>query len=467
MAKIKINGKDIEELQNSFNQIYSIDPTLEYLKQFEEEREKLSKSNMYSKALEIEAKKMEALLGTDYLKNAFGTSKDYENYSQPLLEAIYGNDYKALQEVATSSILPNLKSDYEQILKSTELFSDSLAQSDSFQLDNYSLYNQKIKEALGEYNTDKLGASQKILDLASSYNTDTFQAKLDELNSVNKSLQDVYASAIGTSLADSFNVTNSTSQITDSLNLALGTTTKIEDSISALKSNSLADEPLPSAITGVNKLNNKNSILDDFDINTSLKFEPIEMPKIEDSPIYKQNEKLIHKSDKQIEVTQELSTLVVQLNQTHETQVKTNDKILVNSHKQIEIMTLMSNFMASQSKILEQQKQSQELQNKKIEEQISDNKKSSKIALWTAIISIILGTIISLGGAYLTYYVYVQEDISDNNNHAELIKAIEKGSDKVLIRNILTELKELNEKNKKLTVENLQLNTKIKQNSSK
>ncbi len=91
----------------------------------------------------------------------------------------------------------------------------------------------------------------------------------------------------------------------------------------------------------------------------------------------------------------------------------------------------ISNFLASQSKILEAQQENQELQNtqlklqnEKMEEQIKDNKSSSKIALIIAWAGIIISIFVAFGGMYLEYYIYKEEDKSDSINHKELKKVI-------------------------------------------
>lgn len=64
-------------------------------------------------------------------------------------------------------------------------------------------------------------------------------------------------------------------------------------------------------------------------------------------------------------------------------------------------------------------------QNNITEQQIKENNKSAKKALWIAIISIFISILASIGAIYVSYDIYNKEDVSDNTQHKELLQKID------------------------------------------
>jgi len=142
---------------------------------------------------------------------------------------------------------------------------------------------------------------------------------------------------------------------------------------------------------------------------------------------------------------------------------KREQRVYENSETQVELLQSIIEYMDTQSQnlslqneILSEQVENLKLQNNQAEEQINEikkqnelmqeqqeeNRKSSKTALWTAIISIFLGAIVGVGGIYLSYLLYKWQDKSDNKNHFELLQSIQKtGSSKDLAPLIQEQIK--------------------------
>lgn len=138
--------------------------------------------------------------------------------------------------------------------------------------------------------------------------------------------------------------------------------------------------------------------LADYDISPKIPdydFPHVEIPRIEDSPIYQQTEKLVNQSN-----------------------------------AQISLLEKMSKYMASQQENLE-------LQNDITRQQIKGNKRSSNIAIVIAISSIVL----SIG---ISSIIYFAESNSDQKLHSAMKKTVESNNNKNELNKLIITLKEQN-----------------------
>ncbi|MDN5100330.1 hypothetical protein O8C83_05800 [Aliarcobacter butzleri] len=545
MTRIKINEKEIDSLDSKLNKLYENDITLNYIKQYEEDRKKLLAPHSVD-TISSELENLKESLSNINIKNAFPSTEAYIKYSEPILNTIKTNDYNNFQKLISEPFRPNLKNDYEQVLKATEIFLDSSKKVMNLGLAEQSYYD-KLNESIEKYQTNKLEGSQGLLGLASEMNSDLFKTKLDlglayrglaDSANLGKTLEGLGSIAKFDLAKDSLSKIGELGKtdlglayrgLADSANLGktlegLGSIAKFDlakDSLSKIGELGKTDLGLAyggfkdikelgiSLKESINKMNlpNENSLtpnIKDFTIIPNINISDLKPLKMKDSIVYKQNEKLILKSEEQIEVMQKMSEYIIISNENQEIQAKKsneqsqeiiinsnkqievmekaleytinsisnqeenalklsnqNNELLKSSEKQIELMTTVADFISSQSKILNIQKENQELQNEHLrkqneimEDQIKANKSSSKIALWTAISSVLIGTIISLG-------IYILEDISDTKNHEELKKVIESDNNNFqftkLIEQITLQNENLKLMNEQLIIQNKNL----------
>lgn len=380
MAKYKEDS--INSLTEQLSSIYENNLALNSLKRFEEDRKSLldlASSSWQEPMIQEKIADMASALGMSAIQDAFKTHADYELYANPILSSIHTNNYNSLQKAMTKATEPWLSNNYMQAVKATDLFSDTIKNvADMGVLHDIQPYSTKLAETMLLFNDQEnmLSASKNLVGLASLIENDAFKAKFESpLGETSKKLSEVMNE--------------------------LGTTTKFESPI--LK--------LSNASEGFNKpfdaINFSERVLD---------LPRIELPRIENSPIYKQNEKLIEKSDKQVTLLKD-----------------------------------MSKYMASQTEKLE-------FQNEITSQQIKANNSSAKVAFWTAIFSIAVAVIFSIAGIGLTYYVFQEEDKSDNKNHTELMKSIEANNNNKILSELVLQLKEENKNtiltNKELSKQN-------------
>ncbi len=144
---------------------------------------------------------------------------------------------------------------------------------------------------------------------------------------------------------------------------------------------------------------------------------------------------------------------------------KYEDTIMGKADKQVEVLEKLADYMITQTEKIELQNeiatdQNSKLkeQNKMIEDQVKDTARTSKIAFWTAISSISVAVIFSITGIGLTYYIFQEEDKSDNKNHAKMKTLIESNNNNKILGELVLQLKQ---QNKNSTIINTKL---IKQN---
>jgi hypothetical protein len=177
LTRIKINEKEIDSLDSKLNKLYENDITLNYIKQYEEDRKKLLAPHSVD-TISSELKNLKESLSNINIKNAFPSNEAYIKYSEPILNTIKTNDYSNLQKLISEPFRPNLRNDYEQVLKATEIFLDSSKKVMNLGLAEQSYYD-KLNESIEKYQTNKLEGSQGLLGLASEMNSDLFKTKLD------------------------------------------------------------------------------------------------------------------------------------------------------------------------------------------------------------------------------------------------------------------------------------------------
>lgn len=131
---------------------------------------------------------------------------------------------------------------------------------------------------------------------------------------------------------------------------------------------------------------------------------------------------------------------------------KYEDTIMGKADKQVEVLERLSNYMIQQNKNLEIQNEIANEQNNNLKEQnliikvqVEETSKTSKIAFWTAIISILTSSII-------TIFVFLEEDKSDIQNHNEFIELLKENNNNNILNELVVQLKEQN-KNSMITNE--------------
>lgn len=379
-------AKDTEDsiisLTKQLSSIYENNSTLNYLKRFEEDRKSLldlTSSSWQEPTMQEKMTDMASALSASAIQAAFKTHADYELYANPILSSIHANNYNSLQEAITKATEPWLNNNYMQAIKATDLFSDTIKSiADMGVLHDITPYGAKLSEAMLLFKDQEnmLNASKNLVGLASLIENDAFKTKFES-----------------------------------PLEEASG---KIAKTMSELQISIKSESPILKVSEALKVFNKPLGAINPPDF-PKIKFDlpQIELPKIENSPIYKQNEKLINKSDKQV--------------------------ILLKD---------MSKYMASQTEKLE-------FQNKITSQQIEANHSSAKVAFWTAVTSIAVAVIFSIAGIILTYYVFQEEDKSDNKNHTELLKSIEANNNNKNLAELTLQIKE---ENKNIILTNKMLN---------
>lgn len=139
--------------------------------------------------------------------------------------------------------------------------------------------------------------------------------------------------------------------------------------------------------------------------------------------------------------------------------IEQNEKIISHMDLQNKSLIEIGKYLATQNEKLDQQ-------NNITEQQIKANDKSSKKALWIAIISIVISIVVSMGSIYVSYDVYNKEEISNNVQYEELLKKIDGSNDIIeqndLLRQLLQEVKTQN----KLLVNKNQELSKVQKSKS-
>ena len=456
-------------LENGLKELYKIDSTLGSLKRFEKIKEELLKLKVNTQIRKDKSDELKQILQDNSLSKAFKNNDAYNEYSGYLLDSLNSKTLPNITLSLSKSISSYLNIEYEQALKATDLFSNSLIKSKGLNPDRQIYYNDKLSEAIKKYQNNKLKGSQNILSLASEINKDLFKLSIDKHN------------------------------------IGLGS---FKDSFTNLSPSAKKLATLNSSII---KHNIDKVIIKDFkSLNSEIRnsLNQIKPPRINNSSVYKQNAKLLSKSDKQIEVMQKMSeyinisskNLEIQAEKSNNqneriimnsnaqikvmekiskltiTSIKNqdkiaiklseeNDKLLKSSKEQIKLMAISTSFMASQSEILDSQILNQELQNehlsnqnKIMEKQIDANVSSSNRALLLAWAGIGIAVVSSIAGICSEYIIFKEEDKSDTLNHMTLVQAINTSSEKNVSIKILKELKK---QNKNLNLLNLNLEKQI------
>ncbi len=106
MTRIKINEKEIDSLDSKLNKLYENDITLNYIKQYEEDRKKLLAPHSVD-TISSELKNLKESLSNINIKNAFPSAEAYIKYSEPILNTIKTNDYSNFQKLISEQFQPN------------------------------------------------------------------------------------------------------------------------------------------------------------------------------------------------------------------------------------------------------------------------------------------------------------------------------------------------------------------------
>jgi len=123
----------------------------------------------------------------------------------------------------------------------------------------------------------------------------------------------------------------------------------------------------------------------------------------------------------------------------------------------IELLDLQNETLISVAKYISSQNEKLDTQNKIVEVEIKNNKKSAKQAFWTAIASIAIAILATIGAILVSYDIYKKEDKSNNMQHIELLQLINK-NDKLdltkkqneILNNILKAIERQSKNNKKI-----------------
>lgn len=363
MSKGKDSKNNIGKITIQLDSLYKSKPTLDYIKRLEEDRKALLSIHNLSASwkepsVQEKLEDMRKALGYPELQDAFKSYKDYAAVTTPLISALEKDNAKSLLEAFKLDTEPYLKSTYAQTLKATNLFSETLQNVSALGLNNAPDYSKKVHEAIKLYEDNFHLGNKKLVELVTSFENDAFKKSFE--------------------LANSFQKTAPHISTLDSLEKSKGTF------------KSLTEPKIPKV-----------------ELPEIPHFKP---PRPEDSPHYKQNE-----------------------------------KILKNSEEQISLLKQVSIYMSSQSEKLEflNDLTAKQVEENKItsDKQSEINARASKSAMRVAIISIIITLLFSVGGLVLSYYIFIQEDISDNKDHAEVVQLLKDNNLNGVLHELVDQLK--------------------------
>lgn len=122
---------------------------------------------------------------------------------------------------------------------------------------------------------------------------------------------------------------------------------------------------------------------------------------------------------------------------------KYEDTLMGKADKQIEHLENVVNYIVDQTEKIEEQRQISIQHNNMVKEEIEDNAKTSKRDFRILLISVL----ISITVPFIISYI---EDISDNNNHKELINTLNQNNQNGVLKELVTELKIQNEKSSEI-----------------
>ncbi len=100
---------------------------------------------------------------------------------------------------------------------------------------------------------------------------------------------------------------------------------------------------------------------------------------------------------------------------------------MIGQNKQIiKLIEIQNQTLLETSQYISSQNEKLDTQNKIIDEEIKDNKQAANQAFWTAIGSITIAILATLGAIWVSYDIYTQEDASSNKQHKEVIQLLGK-----------------------------------------
>lgn len=389
MCKGGKSTDNIGKITIQLDDLYKSDPTLDYLKRLEEDRKALLSVHDLASAwsepsIQERVEDMRSALGYSELQDAFKSHKDYMSVTSPLISALSEDNPHSLLEAFKLDIVPYLDPTYAQTLKATDLFSQTLQNVSHLDLPKIPNYFEDMKKTMSLYDTSLGLGNKSLVELATSLENNAFKSK--------------------------FGLVGNMSTVSEALKPA----TSVLDSIGLQTAKTLeAFQPIKSP--WLDKLTKSQEA---FKMTTEPIIPKIELPEIphyeaprpEDSPHYKQNE-----------------------------------KILNNSEEQIVLLNQMSVYMSSQTEKLEflndiTVKQVEE--NKDAAEKgMAINAKSSRNATWIAIAGIFLTLVVSIISIWATLYVYELQKISDNQDQAEVVQLLKANNLNGSISELVNQLK--------------------------
>jgi len=435
MSKSEDTSDNIGKITIQLDDLYKSDPTLDHIKRLEEDRKALMSVTDLSASwseptIQDRLEDMRVALGYPKLEDAFKSHEDYMAVTSPLISALEKDNAQSLLEAFKLDTEPYLDSSYAQTLKATSLFSDTLQNVSALGSVKVPDYLEDMKKTMSLYDTSLGLGNKSLVELATKFESSAFKNKFGLAGNI---------SAVS-------NITNPTIHALNSLGLesaamstiseALKPSTSALDSIGFQAAKTLkAFQPVKSP--WLDKLNDSQKA---FKMVSDINIPKIELPEIphfepprpEDSPHYKQNEKILKNSEEQIALLNEVSVYMSAqseklefLNQITSQQVEDNKEI---AEKQME-----ENKIAA-------------------EKEMAVNSKSSRNAMYVAMAGILLTLVVSVISIWATLYVYGLQDISDNKDHSEVMKVLKEnnlnGSISELVKQLKIQNQNTNELNK-------------------
>ena len=410
MSKGEDSSDNIGKITIQLDDLYKSDPILDHMKRLEEDRKALLSVHDLASVWgepSIQERVEDIRAALDFPKLQ-NAFKSHEDYM-----AVASPLISALKEGNPQSLLEAFKLDTEPYLDPT--YAQTLKATDLF------------AETL--QNVSHLGLSE-VPDYAEEMKK-TMALYDDNFGLGNKKLVELATNFENDAFKNKFGLAGDISILSE----ALKPTTSVLDSVSKIQEQAAKDMKV---IT---------SVIPKYELPEIPYVEP---PREEDSAHYKQNEKIIKNSEEQIFL----------LNQ-----------VTIHMSSQSEKLEFLNQITSQQ---IEENKATAEKQMEEnrivAEKEMATNARSSQGAMYVAISSIFISIVFALGSIALTYYVFVQEDISDNKDHAEVVQLLKANNINGSISELVDQLKIKNQNEKelvKLKKENVKMKLELEAKKSK
>ena len=396
----KDSTDNIGKITIQLDDLYKSNPTLDHIKRLEEDRKALLSvadlsATWGETSVQNRVEDMRKALGYPKLQDAFRSHEDYMSVTSPLISALEKDNPKSLLDAFKVDTEPYLDSTYAQTLRATDLFSESLINASKLGLPQTTSYVEDMRKTMELYNTSFGLGNKKLVELATSFENDAFKSK--------------------------FALAGNISSVSE----ALKSSTSALDSISLRAAKTLeAFQPVKSPL-----LDKQTKSHDNFKMITEPKIPKYELPEIphyepprpEDSPHYKQNEKILNNSEEQIVLLNQVSVYM----SSQSEKLEFLNKITA---KQVEENKVIAEKQMEENRVV-------------AEKEMAINAKSARTATWIAIAGIGLTLIVSVISIWATLYVYGLQDISDNKDHAEVVQLLKANNLNGSISELVNQLK--------------------------